>query len=77
MTHWIRFEHAGTVGFGTLSDDTITVHAGNMFEAPTPTGVVLAVGHVTPLPPTAAGKMLALWNNSLAAAATRLPELSP
>ena len=69
MTHWIRFEHAGTVGFGTLREDTVAVHEGNMFEAPTPTGVVLSVGRVTPVAPTAAGKMLALWNNSRAVAA--------
>jgi len=69
MTHWIRFEHAGTIGFGTLRDDTIAVHEGNMFDAPTPTGVVRRVGHVTPVALTAAGKMVALWNNSRAMAA--------
>ncbi len=69
MTHWIRFEHAGAIGFGTLTDDTIAVHEGNMFDAPTPTGVELPVGQVTPVAPTAAGKMLALWNNSRAVAA--------
>ena len=69
MTHWLRFEHAGTVGFGTLTDDTIAVHAGNMFDAPTETGVVLRLDQVAPLAPTAAGKMVALWNNSRAMAA--------
>ena len=69
MTHWIRFEHDGAVAFGTLARDTIAVHAGNMFEAPTPTGVSLSLDRVTPLAPTAAGKMVALWNNSRAAAA--------
>ena len=68
MTHWIRFEHAGTIGFGTLTDDTIAVHAGNMFDAPAATGDVLPVDQVTPLAPTAAGKMVALWNNSRAVA---------
>ena len=69
MTRWIRFEHAGAVGFGTLTDDTIAVYEGNMFDAPTATGVVLRLDQVAPLAPTAAGKMLALWNNSRALAA--------
>ena len=69
MTHWIRFEHAGTIGFGTLTNNTITVHEGNMFNAPTATGVVLPLDQVAPVAPTAAGKMLALWNNSWAMAA--------
>lgn len=69
MTHWIRFEHAGSIGFGTLTDDTIAVHEGNMFDAPTATGVVLVADQVAPMAPTAAGKMVALWNNSRAMAA--------
>ena len=69
MTRWIRFEHVGTVGFGTLTDDAIAVHAGDMFDAPTATGVVLRLDQVAPLAPTAAGKMVALWNNSRAMAA--------
>jgi 2-keto-4-pentenoate hydratase/2-oxohepta-3-ene-1,7-dioic acid hydratase in catechol pathway len=76
MTHWIRFERAGDVGFGTLTDGTIAEHAGNMFEDPTATGVVLPVDEVTPLEPTAAGKMLALWNNSRAMA-TKLDQPTP
>ena len=69
MTHWIRFEHDGAVGFGTLTGDTLAVHAGSVFETPTPSGVVLPLDLVTPLAPTAAGKMVALWNNSRTAAA--------
>ena len=69
MTHWIRFEQTGAIGFGTLTNDTIAVHEGNMFHAPTATGVVIPVDQVTPMTPTAAGKMLALWNNSRAMAA--------
>src|SRR5471032_17835 len=30
MTQWIRFERNGRVGFGTLQDGTIAVHAGDM-----------------------------------------------
>lgn len=66
MTHWIRFEHDGAVGFGTLTDGSIAVHAGDLFLQPAATGETLALDDVTVLPPTAAGKMLALWNNSRA-----------
>jgi 2-keto-4-pentenoate hydratase/2-oxohepta-3-ene-1,7-dioic acid hydratase in catechol pathway len=69
MTHWIRFQYAGSNGFGILEDDQIAVHEGDMFAAPAATGKRLSLEHVTPLPPTAAGKMLALWNNFHALAA--------
>ena len=69
MTQWIRFEHEGAGGFGTLTDDTIGVHQGNMFDGPSATGTSLSLQDVTVCPPTAAGKMLALWNNSRAMAA--------
>ncbi len=54
MTHWIRFEHAGAIGFGTLTNDTLAVHEGNMFDASRATGAVLLVDQVTPVAPTAA-----------------------
>ena len=63
MTHWIRFQHAGDTGFGSLENDRIAVHVGDMFGAPTATGDTLSLDEVTPLPATAAGKMIALWNN--------------
>ena len=63
MTRWIRFEHAGTIGFGTLTHDTISVYDGDMFDEPTATGVTLNLNQVTLATPTTAGKMLALWNN--------------
>ena len=63
MTHWIRFQHAGATSFGTIEDDRIAVHEGDMFDAPTATGEDLSLDQVTPLAPTAAGKMLGLWNN--------------
>ena len=43
MTLWVRFEHAGAEGFGTLEDETVRIHAGAMFDAPAPTGQVLAL----------------------------------
>jgi 2-keto-4-pentenoate hydratase/2-oxohepta-3-ene-1,7-dioic acid hydratase in catechol pathway len=77
MTHWIRFQHAGATGFGTLEDDRIAVHDGDMFKAPRPTGEVLSLDRVTPLTPTAAGKMLALWNNFRGLAAKLDQEIPP
>ena len=34
MAHWMRFDHEGSVGFGTISDGAINVHVGDMFESP-------------------------------------------
>ena len=76
MTHWIRFQHAGATGFGTIENDRIAVHQGDMFGAPTATGEQLALDQATPLTPTAAGKMLALWNN-FHALATKLDQEIP
>ncbi|MGC1818529.1 MAG: fumarylacetoacetate hydrolase family protein [Casimicrobiaceae bacterium] len=69
MTQWIRFADAGGSGFGTLDGELITVYDGDMLASPQPTGKALALGSVVVLTPTAAGKMVALWNNfrSLAA----------
>lgn len=69
MTHWVRYERDGAVGFGTLADDIIQVHTGEMFDAPAPTGTTVRLEQVTLLAPTVPGKMLALWNNSRAVAA--------
>jgi 2-keto-4-pentenoate hydratase/2-oxohepta-3-ene-1,7-dioic acid hydratase in catechol pathway len=63
MTLWIRFEHQGRVGFGTLQDETITVHQGSMFAAPEATAETLALASVTLLRPVEPSKMIALWNN--------------
>ena len=82
MTGWVRFEHGDTIGFGTLTDgtltdDTIAVHDGDMFNRPTATGVELPLDEVTILTPTEAGKMLALWNNSRAMAAKLNQSIPP
>ena len=76
MTHWIRFRHEDRTKFGTIENDEIAVHDGDMFDAPTATGEQLSLVEVTPLPPTAAGKMLALWNN-FHALATKLDQEIP
>jgi len=76
MTHWIRFQHADATSFGTLENDRIAVHEGDMFDGPTATGQHLSLQEVTALPPTAASKMLALWNN-FHALATKLDQEIP
>ena len=63
MTLWVRFSRQGRIGFGTLLNETIHVHAGAMFEAPTPTGETLALADVALLRPCEPSKMLGLWNN--------------
>ena len=63
MQRWIRFDHAGEPGFGTLDGDVITVHDGDMFAGPEPTTRTLALDSVTVLTPTEPSKMIALWNN--------------
>ena len=63
MTHWIRFEHEGSVAFGTLDGDTIALYEGDMFAAPTAVGKSLALDDIKVLTPTVPTKMVALWNN--------------
>ena len=63
MAHWIRFEHQGQTGFGTLDDAIIRVHEGDMFEEPRPTGATLPLAEVKVLTPCTPSKMICLWNN--------------
>ena len=63
MPHWIRFEHQGDHGFGTLDGGVITRHRGDMFAAPEPTSERLDLASVHVLTPTQPSKMIALWNN--------------
>ena len=63
MTHWIRFEHAGQTKFGSLQGEQISVHQGDLFNNPSPTGETLALNAVALLTPTTPTKMVALWNN--------------
>ncbi len=65
MTHWIRFEHAGRTGFGTLEDGTITVFEGEMFAEPVATSETLAWEDVKVLTPCVPTKMVALWKLEL------------
>ena len=64
MQHrWVRFEHAGKVGFGTLDGDRVHQRQGDMFGTSVPTGIVFALADVKLLTPTAPTKVIALWNN--------------
>ncbi len=63
MTLWIRFEHRGRVGFGTLDAGTISIYRGDMFAGPTLTAERLPLEETTVLAPTQPSKMIALWNN--------------
>ena len=69
MAHWIRFEHQGQAGFGTVESGSIKVHAGDMFGGAQPTGASVALAAVKVLTPTQPSKMVALWNNFHALAA--------
>lgn len=61
---WVRFEHGGEIGFGTLeADGTVREHSGNMFDRPAPTGRVFVRSGVRLLTPTEPTKVIALWNN--------------
>jgi len=66
---WVRFEHAGTSGFGTLVDDRVHEHVGEMFGASDATGVRHALADVRLLCPCQPTKVIALWNNFHALAA--------
>ena len=60
---WVRYQHDGAIGFGTLAGDRIAEHRGDMFAAPESTGRTLALRDVKLLSPTAPTKVIALWNN--------------
>lgn len=63
MARWMRFRHAGVTGFGTLEDDRVAVHSGDLFAGAVPTGELLPLDGLEWLPPCSPGKMPALWNN--------------
>ena len=63
QTRWIRFEHAGAVGFGTLDGERIERRIGDMFGVSHAAGETLALSQVKVLAPTVPSKVIALWNN--------------
>lgn len=60
---WVRFEENGQAGFGTVADDVIQAHSGDMFGSPVATGRTLPLSAVKLLSPVQPGKIVALWNN--------------
>lgn len=62
-TTWLRYDHGGQTGFGTLHHDLIDVYDGDMFRHPRRTGRQLEFGEVRILAPVVPGKVLGLWNN--------------
>lgn len=69
MTSWVRFRHHDHIGFGTLTDDGIAVHEGEMFSTAKPTGQYLKTAGTALLAPCTPSKIVALWNNFHALAA--------
>ena len=63
VQHWVRYQQASGIGFGTLHGERIHEHRGDMFDAPEPTGRELALREVKLLSPTQPTKVIALWNN--------------
>jgi 2-keto-4-pentenoate hydratase/2-oxohepta-3-ene-1,7-dioic acid hydratase in catechol pathway len=67
--HWVRFEHQGRVRIGSVEDQTIAVHEGDLFACPTGTGERVELGVARILTPCDPSKMICLWNNFPALAA--------
>lgn len=63
MTRWVRFAGENGPRFGTLEDDTVHEHSGDMFGEPTPTGVSVPLASCDLLTPVEPTKMVALANN--------------
>ena len=66
---WVRARQSTREIFGTLEEDRLSVHEGDMFVGATPTGETLALADLAFLPPVRPGKFVGLWNNFHAAAA--------
>ncbi len=68
MALWLRFEHAGRTGLGTLEGGTVHVHEGDLFTGPRPTGETLPLAEVTLRRPVEPSKYVGLVSNYRAAA---------
>ena len=70
MAHWVRFRNLdGSIGFGTLVDDKILEHQGDMFGVSRATGRTLDSQTCVLQSPCVPSKIVALWNNFHALAA--------
>ncbi|HMJ49907.1 MAG TPA: fumarylacetoacetate hydrolase family protein, partial [Burkholderiales bacterium] len=70
VVHWARFrDKRQAESFGLLQDDgRISVHQGDMFNGPVPSGASVPLSEVRLLTPTQPSKVIALWNNFRAVA---------
>jgi 2-keto-4-pentenoate hydratase/2-oxohepta-3-ene-1,7-dioic acid hydratase in catechol pathway len=62
-TRWIRYRLDGIDSFGTLHDDRVFEHRGDLFGDNEPTGRSAALSQVHVLMPVQPTKVIALWNN--------------
>ena len=63
MAHWIRYKLDNEVHFGTLVDNEIIQHEGDMYSNPRKTQTTYTLDSVEVLTPCQPSKMLAIWNN--------------
>ncbi len=76
---WVRYKHAGKLGFGLLEGETILCHDGDMYQNPKSSNKSLALNEVQILAPCQPTKIIAMWNNfhQLAAAQNLTPPEFP
>ena len=70
VVQYVRYLHAGAVGFGIVDGATVRVLDGNFLEAHAETGKTLALADLTLLPPTVPSKVLAVGLNYASHAAS-------
>jgi len=63
MSLWLRYEHAGRPGFGTLEGGEVHACTGDMFGHPVPSGETLPLSGLRLLTPVWPSKFIALVNN--------------
>lgn len=68
VAKWIRFTSGSKTGFGTVANEVIHVHEGEMFGSNRATGETLRLDYVQVEIPCVPSKLIALWNNSYAVA---------
>ncbi len=65
---WMRYEHQGRAGFGTLQGGHVQPFEGDLFGSHAAVGDPVPLHAITVLPPCRPGKIIGLWNNFRAAA---------
>ncbi len=63
VVQYVRYQHAGAVGYGIVDGPTVRVLNGNFLEPHAETGDTVALADVTLLPPTVPTKVLAVGLN--------------